>query len=403
MQDNKEKIILFDIYTTGHHGYYALALSKYLYEKGYEVIFITFRDKRTEAYFKDNPYLKIKYIGDNPHNKIKKNFLMRNIQIFKSLNKCFNLANSYRAKILHILYLDHNIIPLSLALKVNNPKFNVLGTLFWPYFINNKNANLFHKYYYKITAFLIKNLLRKKKLGGLFVHTSCIKNLIKKELKLGNLYNKKIITIPDPSLMFHEYCSTEEARKRLNLPHDEIILLYFGVLTYEKGLDILLDAIKDIKRKFKLVIAGRPVYFTKSYIESYKAQIEDASKIIDHIKYIPPEDVPLYFLSADAVILPYRKIFLGTSGVLQQACGAGKPVIVTDVGEIGKAVKKYNLGIVVEPESPDALREAIQRFLRNHKEIIEKTKQNVLNYAEEHSWIKMSEITELVYRSFFNC
>ena len=403
MQDNKEKIILFDIYTTGHHGYYALALSKYLYEKGYEVIFITFRDERTEVYFKDNPCLKVEYLGGNPHKQIKSNFLMRNIQIFRYLNKCFNLANSYRAKILHILYLDHNIIPLFLALKVNNPKFNVLGTLFWPYFINNKNANLFHKYYYKLTAFLMKNLLLKKKLSCLFVHTSNIKNLIEKELKLEDFNNGKIVTIPDPSLMFHEYCSTKEARKRLNLPQDEPILLYFGVLTYEKGLDILLDAIKDIKERFKLVIAGRPVYFTKSYIESYKAQIEDASKIVNHIKYIPQEDVPLYFLSADAVILPYRKMFLGTSGVLQQACGAGKPVIVTDVGENGKAVKNYNLGIVVEPESPDALRKAIQCFLRNHKEIIERKKQNILNYAEEHSWIKMSEITELVYRSFFNC
>jgi len=399
MTNNKSKIVLFDIYTTGHHSYYALALSKYLYQKDYEVIFVTFKDERTDAYFKDIPYLKIEYIGGNPHNEISKNFFIRNLQVTKILTKCFNIANAHRAKIFHILYLDHNIIPLFFARKIFKPKFNILGTLFWPYFISNKKTDLFHRIYYKITALLLKEMILKKKLNSLFVHTNNIKELIVQELNLKDTEPGNVMVIPDPSLIFYNYCSQEEARERLRLPKNEIILLYFGVLTREKGLDILLEAIKEIKGKFKLLIAGRPVYFTKSYIEAYKTQLDEPTKIIDHIEYISQDDVPFYFLSADAVILPYRKSFLGTSGVLQQACGAGKPVIATNVGEIGETVRKYNLGIVVSPESPDSLREGIQEFLKNYQEMIKKIKQNAIKYAEEHSWEKMAEITETTYRN----
>lgn len=225
-----------------------------------------------------------------------------------------------------------------------------------------------------------------------------MKNLLSKELGLNDVYSQNIVVVPDPSLNFYNYCSKEEARERLGLPQDENILLYFGVLSFEKGIDILLNAIKTLNEKFYLVIAGRPIHFIKSFIDDFKNNLNNPERIISHIDYIPENKVPLYFLSSDLVILPYRKTFLGTSGVLQQACGAGKPVIASDVGEIGYIVKKFNLGIVVEPESVHSLREGIKNFLINKKRF-QNSVENALKYAEEHS---IKRTAEKIYSTYMS-
>lgn len=403
MQNRKDySIVLFDIFTTGHHGYYALELSKYLHEKGIQVIFVTFKDERTQSYLQCNPYWKIEYIGGNPHLVIKDNFLIRNIQIFFAFKKCVTIAKKYGSRIIHVLYLDHNVIPLLGASIIKKNRVCILGTLFWPYFIKSENKSLFHKIYYWLTKILLKFALKKNLLNILFVHSENIKQLLEKELILKNKNTKKLVVVPDPSLNFYHYCTKEDARAALGFPQHETILLYFGVLSYEKGLDLLLNAIEGLNEKFKLVIAGRPTFFDESFIENFKNSLYDKEKIISHIDYIPPEKVPLYFLAADAVILPYRKSFLGTSGVLQQACGSGKPVIASDVGEIGNVVKKHNLGIIVEPESIDSLREGIKKFLKEKEIIYKLVQKNALNYAKENSAEKMAEKTYHTYLYLLN-
>jgi len=156
-------------------------------------------------------------------------------------------------------------------------------------------------------------------------------------------------------------------------------------------------SISNIREDVVLVIAGQPGYVTQSDIEKHVKKLKGV-RIMARIGYIPEEDVKYYFLSADAVILPYRRAFKGTSGILQNAASAGKPVITTDVGEIGRIVRENSLGIIVEPESPYALQQGIQNFLRSRKEVEERVIENAISYAKQHSWRKMAEIVESSFR-----
>ena len=70
-----------------------------------------------------------------------------------------------------------------------------------------------------------------------------------------------------------------------------------------------------------------------------------------------------YFLASDAVILPYAADFQGQSGILTLACAHGKSVIASDVAAVGKTVREAGIGLVVEPESANRLKEAISKFL----------------------------------------
>ena len=86
-------------------------------------------------------------------------------------------------------------------------------------------------------------------------------------------------------------------------------------------------------------------------------------RVIVRDSYIAETEKPLYFASADAVVLSYRKDFVQTASMLLEAARFGLPVIASDVGELGELVRRYRTGLVFRAEDPESLREAFARFL----------------------------------------
>ena len=68
------------------------------------------------------------------------------------------------------------------------------------------------------------------------------------------------------------------------------------------------------------------------------------------------------FQRCDALVLPYRRGFEAQSGVLLQACRFGKPVVASDVSDLGRQVAEDGVGLVVPPEDGGALAAALARM-----------------------------------------
>ena len=66
------------------------------------------------------------------------------------------------------------------------------------------------------------------------------------------------------------------------------------------------------------------------------------------------------------VVLPYRSAT--QSAIVQTAFGRGKPVITTNVGGLAEAVEDGRTGLIVPPENPPALAEAIERYFAHDLE-----------------------------------
>jgi glycosyltransferase involved in cell wall biosynthesis len=147
------------------------------------------------------------------------------------------------------------------------------------------------------------------------------------------------------------------------------------------------------------VVAGKPGEIGEAEVEQYREKLREPERLITHLGHIPDEDVAKYFAVADVVILPYRRAFKGTSGILQRAAAAGKPVIATDVGEVGPTVHEYGLGVVVEPESPKALAEGIEEFLVRKDELGEVIRPRALQYAKANDWRIMAKRVREAYLS----
>ena len=144
-------------------------------------------------------------------------------------------------------------------------------------------------------------------------------------------------------------------------------LLFTGLVRPYKGLKVLLEAMPLIleRRACQLLVVGE-FYDDKS---QYLALIESLG-LAEHVrvidKYIPNEDVAMYFQSADVVVLPYTSAT--QSGIVQIAFGLGTPVITTDVGGLPEAVDHGKTGLVVPAQDPQRLATAILDYYQRDLE-----------------------------------
>jgi len=108
-----------------------------------------------------------------------------------------------------------------------------------------------------------------------------------------------------------------------------------------------------------LVVAGEFYGDEEAYAEQIRRLgLEENVRL--ESRYIPSEEVPLFFGAADLVVQPYRSAT--QSGVAQVAFGAGVPVVTTDVGGLAEEMRGSDAGIVVPPEDPARLAEAVLRY-----------------------------------------
>ncbi len=157
---------------------------------------------------------------------------------------------------------------------------------------------------------------------------------------------------------------TDFLRRKYRLG-DEKILLYVGHLDREsrhKGVQYLIRAMRIVRESLdaKLVVAGRG-----NYIDRYRrlAADEGVPEDIIFAGFIPEDEMPLYFNSADLLVLPSCDRAEGFGMVLIEAQACGTPVIGTDVGGIPFAVDDGVTGLIVPPGDVSGLAGAIVRVL----------------------------------------
>lgn len=152
-----------------------------------------------------------------------------------------------------------------------------------------------------------------------------------KQRLLTLLPKKPVDVIPHPvSNMFADQSiSREAARAQLGLAQDMPVLLFFGIVRPYKGLADILSALPQLRAdlgKVRLLVAGEFWEDKQVYLKLIdRLGIGDIVMLDD--RYIPNEEVPVYFGAADLLIAPYRSVT--GSGVIQLAVGFNLPVVTT--------------------------------------------------------------------------
>ncbi|MFC3205715.1 glycosyltransferase family 4 protein [Aquamicrobium soli] len=173
------------------------------------------------------------------------------------------------------------------------------------------------------------------------------------------------------------YCELARRENLARRPEDGTLrVLMFGRIFAYKGLEQLIRAeaaLKDALPEMRLTIAGRgddPWAFRELMGRPERYDIRRG--------YIEDKEVAQLFLDADMVVLPY--VEASQSGVLNLAAAFGKPVIVTDVGELRASVEPNGIGLVVPPGDPEQLARAI-RMLAESATLRDELGANALSWA----------------------
>lgn len=177
--------------------------------------------------------------------------------------------------------------------------------------------------------------------------------------------------------------STEEAREKFGIPLQNKVVLFFGNIDYYKGLDLFVQSIAEtesqLREQLTILIAGN--YKSVPYIRQVHDLIEQSTyrdKIIDHIRFIPDEDIESYFMASDCIVLPYRDIY--QSGVLFMAYNFGLPILATKVGNFENDIIEDKTGLLIEEITPQSIARGIEKYFRSDL---------YFNLQEERSNIRM--------------
>jgi len=210
-------------------------------------------------------------------------------------------------------------------------------------------------------------------------------NAVEKDL-LANFPGVKYRNVPHPVYdLFGAPLAKDEARRRLGITQKRVIL-YFGYVRQYKGLMVLIDAMKLIGDSANmadtLLLAVGECYDDETrYRDRIRALgLEQRIRFVSD--YVPNDQVQLYFSAADVVALPY--LSATQSGITQIAYSFDKPVIATNVGGLAEVVLDEETGYVVEPNSPAALANAVERFYRDNRETAFVA--NVRREKQKYSW-----------------
>lgn len=195
-----------------------------------------------------------------------------------------------------------------------------------------------------------------------------------------------------------------EARGKLGIPLDRKVILFFGGIRRNKGLDLLLQALSRIterpegQRVLLLIAGGLPVDESFDRYASLIEELRLEPYVLPHIGFVSDERVPLYFCASDIIALPYTEGFQAHSGVLMQAYGYGLPAIVTQTGSLGETVREDDTGIVVD-RTADSLADGIVTLFAN-AEFRRLASNNMARLAiEKYSWRVVAEKTAEIYKT----
>jgi len=160
---------------------------------------------------------------------------------------------------------------------------------------------------------------------------------------------------------FQRTMSTATARQKFGQPHSGVLLGAMGRLAGEKAFDLLIQAID------RLVKSGRDVSL---WIAGDGGERESLQQLIDKLALTNRvrllghvRDIKTFFQALDVFVL--SSLREGLPNVVLEAMAMEVPVVATRVAGVPSLVSHGETGLLIEPNSVDAIVAGIESLLQN--------------------------------------
>lgn len=318
------------------------------------------------------------------------------LSLWKRLIKMIELFLNYQIILLHVLFRRPDVIHFQ-----------------WFPLLEKSS---FECYVVKILKWISPRTKILLTIHNIFPHESSSKQIQKYTHRFGKL-NKQI-----DSFIVHTEKSKKDACSFFGLETNRVFVIHHGIfepnnykpskndknsgtltfimygnLSYYKGVDIFIDAIKllpqEYRAKMKAVIAGN---IQDEKLRSIPKSFFEELNIDWHPYFLPEKELYERIDDANVIVLPYRQI--SQSGVLLLALYFRRLIVTSDLPSFKETLQGFSDDMFFESENPQSLANLMMRYIddkvdsKKQMDAIEK-----LNAA--YSWNKAAEKTYSVYNS----
>ncbi|MFC4455906.1 glycosyltransferase [Deinococcus sonorensis] len=355
-----DSVTIIDPLDSGHHTPYAIWMARELVARGLQVNLIGsarfIEAVSAEAEISRSQVLSI---YDGPIEQYHRSRVWKKEGYnFRFLRRALKIAADFGSETIHLVYLDYFLPSAFLNVLLSRPRARLFGTLHWTYFLPGSAASRWKNGRNLLHIWSLRRLLR----GGmqLQVHSHSFKPLLR---ELSGSDNVTHIPYPIEEPPADVQARARELRAGLQLQPDQRLILLFGGTRQDKGADLALRLLARLPERYRLMIAGPAQHFKADDIERMAREAGVQDRLYTNLNFIPHGEAESYFAASDVVLLPYRPVFSGQSGVLSVAATLGVPVAASDSGTMRETVEAYQLGEVFPCEDLDAMQAAVERVV----------------------------------------
>ncbi|WP_199433523.1 glycosyltransferase family 4 protein [Qaidamihabitans albus] len=174
------------------------------------------------------------------------------------------------------------------------------------------------------------------------------------------------------------------------------LLLYFGRLEWEKGVQDLLAALPAIRKRHpgtRLVVAGKGRHLEELVEQARRLRLMRA---VDFAGHLSDRDLRAALAAADAVVLPSRYEPFGI--VALEAAAAKAPLVASTAGGLGELVVDGETGLAFSPGDVGAITSAVDTVLADAEAAERRACAAQSRLAADFDWVRIAAATAEVYR-----
>lgn len=190
----------------------------------------------------------------------------------------------------------------------------------------------------------------------------------------------------------------EIVRKHKNIVSDKLTITYLGVLTKNRGIDLVLNAIsklhKQYKEKILFQVIGDGPYFEILKQLSHKLGINKSVVFKGHVPY---ETVPKHLISSDCFIcpLPNRTEWNVSSPIkIFEYLACAKPIILTPIPAHKNIVSSYENIVWTDGDNVNDFVAALEYTINNIEILSTKSKITFDIISKSYEWKAQSKVLE---------
>ncbi|MBI3462066.1 MAG: glycosyltransferase [Planctomycetes bacterium] len=165
----------------------------------------------------------------------------------------------------------------------------------------------------------------------------------------------RLVFIPNGIAVDQVRLAIPVQRSTLELPGDSVVALYVGRLDPQKGVDVLLQALRSAQTMvppLHLVLVGTGPQHGQLVMLARELGIER------HVRFVSwRDDVPSLLRAADFFVMPSR--WEGMPNAVLEAMAAGLPVVATRTEGTAELVRNGETGLLVPVDDPAGLAHAL--------------------------------------------